>query len=172
MQAGWPPGLADECAEMVLAACLGHEPLAPMAREWLMRGLLATARTDARLDEALGLTGGGRRTFRWRLLVRLRDEHLARAAQTVAADDQLPLWPRCQRLAPEVRRFLAVAWPRARRLPAAPEDWPAYRRALFDARCTGLSLPTSASGLRDACQRVAPYSLTRQAGTIRLIDFL
>jgi hypothetical protein len=172
MASPWPPELADECAALALGACMNGEPLAPMAREWLVRGLLAAARTDARLDEALGLTGGGRRTFRQRLLQRLRDEHLARAVRAVAADEQLPLWPRCQRLAPEIRRFLAIAWPRARRLDAAPGDWPAYRRALFDAAGTGLALPTSAGGLRDACQRVAPYSLTRQPGSIRLIDFL
>jgi hypothetical protein len=166
--------LADECLGRLFAA-LTAVPRAPLdlaVTEWLLQGLLTAARQGVPLEEALGLAGGGRRTFRQRLLQRQRDEHLVRALQAVAADARLPLWPRCLRLAPEVKRFLAVAWPRARRLGAAPSEWPAYRQALFGAAATGLALPTSASGLRDACQRVAPYSLTRQPGSIRLIDFL
>jgi hypothetical protein len=169
----WPPELADECVDLVLAACLTGEPLAPIAREWLLRGLLATARNDeARLEESLGLTKLGEIRLRGRLQLRLRDEHLSRALQAVAVDEQLQLWPRCTRLVPEVRRFVADVWPRVRRLNAAPGEWPACRRSLFAAAATGRPLPTSATGLRDAYQRNARFSLTRQPGSIQLHHFL
>ncbi|MDO9072601.1 MAG: hypothetical protein Q7U73_05000 [Rubrivivax sp.] len=137
-----------------------------MTREWLLKGVLASARHGLPLDEALCLAGGGARTLRRRLLTRRRDAHLAEALAAVALGDEPTDWERCRRLATEIRRFKAAVWPRARKWDAPPTDWPAWKAALFRAAQTGIELPDSPDALSAAWARVRHYSRPCTPGTV------
>ncbi len=162
----WPVALADDCLSSLFAALMTHGEIDPLVREWLLKGVLASARRGVPLDEALGLAGGGARTLRRRLLTRRRDAHLADALAAVAVGDEPTDWERCRRLAVEIRRFKAAVWPRARKWDAPPTDWPAWKAALFHAAQIGIELPDSPDALSAAWARVRHYSRPRPPGTV------
>ena len=163
----WPVELADECLSQLFAAAYANRPLAPLTRDWLVRGILAHARQDLPLDQALCLAGGGKRTTRRRLLTLQRDLRLRQALDATAlSTDVCTPWERCVRLAPLVQRFAADVWPRARGWESPPSDWPEWKRALFHAAKSGLPLPASAKGLLASWTRAGHYSLPRPGGSV------
>jgi hypothetical protein len=89
------------------------------------------------LGEALGLDGMARA----RLLRARRDHHLRQAAARLLPDGR-PFACAC-RLAPELRRFEAIVWPRLRHLPAPPAGASELRAHLWHVLHIGLEVPTS-----------------------------
>lgn len=161
----------EHLAELFLAVAWGKAvPPNDLTRFWFAKGVMRAVRDGGSLDEALGLTGAGRRELRTRLLLVRRDQLIADAAAAVALDDALAEWPRCLRLADEVGR-LQRAWPRVRMLADPPTDWPESRQLLFRAAKVGRDLPQTAHGLRGALARNRAYS-HNAAATMMLADYL
>lgn len=161
----------ERLAELFLAVAWGKAvPPTDPTRFWFARGVMRAVREGGSLDEALGLTGAGRRELRTRLQQVRRDQLIAEAAAAVALDDALGEWPRCLRLADEVLR-LQRAWPRVAAQAEAPSEWPACRRLLFSAAKVGRDLPQTAHGLRRALARNRAYS-RNAAATMMLVDYL
>ncbi|HQC94578.1 MAG TPA: hypothetical protein PK306_02580 [Aquabacterium sp.] len=161
----------ERLAELFLAVAWGKAvPPTDPTRFWFAKGVMKAVRTGGSLDEALGLTGAGRRELRTRLQQVRRDELIAEAVAAVALDDALSEWARCLRLAEEVAR-LQRAWPRVQALADPPSDWPACRRLLFAAAKVGKDLPQTAHGLRRALARNRAYS-RNAAATKMLADYL
>lgn len=161
-----------EClAELFMAVSWGRAvPPNDPTRFWFAKGVMRAVRQGGSLDEALGLTGAGRRELRTRLLQVRRDQLIADAAAAVALDDGLTEWPRCLRLAEEVAR-LQRAWPRVHALADPPSEWPACRQLLFRAAKVCKKLPQTAHGLRRALARNGAYS-RNAAATMMLTDYL
>lgn len=109
---------------------------------WLWQGVEAYIRNDTPLGESLGLSGKLGRSPRYAYLRRLRDEALREALDILGGN--------YSRLATEIANFetRVPAWVRHATTP--PDDWPQERKAIHRANATGLQLPTSRKGLREA----------------------
>lgn len=141
------------------------------SRELLVIAILRAIREGESIDAAIGLSAAGVRTLRTQLLMLKRDRALLTALGAVALDQEVSNWERCRRLAPLLRRFVAVARPMAGRMSAPPVDWPEWKKAAFAAMTTGLDLPTSARGLDNVVKRMRGYSL-RETGANLLARYL
>jgi len=150
----------------LLGAMIEVRPVAVTTREWITVGILNAIRRDEPLDQALGLAGTGKTRLQAQLLMLQRDEHLCAALQLVALDESVSTWQRCQRLAPELRRFMCDTWPKTKRLSAPPDSWPAYKRQLWHAACTDTKPPESASGLFKIASRNGPFSGKKTGGRL------
>lgn len=137
----------NQLGEMLDALAHGREPSA-FARDWLLRGFLAALRRGEPLGQSLGLAGSGKESLQRRVLRMQRNQHLVDAIAAVAIGD-VSTWERCTRLARLVRDFEATAWPKARTLAEPGVDWPAWKRSVFRAMQTDLSVPTTAKGLHE-----------------------
>ncbi|MDP3819904.1 MAG: hypothetical protein Q8R33_00365 [Burkholderiales bacterium] len=138
----------NQLAELLDALVRGREPSA-FARDWLLRGILAALRRGDSLDQCLGLSGSGVESLQRRVFRMQRNQHLVDAIAAVAIGD-VSAWERCTRLARLVREFKATAWPKARTLVEPGDDWPAWKRSVFRAMQTDLSIPVTAKGLHEA----------------------
>lgn len=90
------------------------------------------------LEDALSLSspGPGQRSARTAYQRAQRDHHLRLAFAEI--DATLGPCARCERLAGEISRFMAIIWPRWRDRPAPPEDASKLRHHLFmAAKATG-----------------------------------
>lgn len=160
------PTLPADMLGDLLAAVIEDRPVAATTREWIVTGILSAIRRDEPLDQALGLAGTGKTRLQAQLLMLQRDEHLCAALQLVALDESVSTWQRCQRLAPELRRFMCDTWPKTKRLSAPPDSWPAYKRALWHAACTDTKPPESASGLFKIASRNGAFSGKKTGGRL------
>lgn len=161
----------DDLLGELFAATFYKRPLGPLTRWWLQKGILRAIRRNESLDEALSLKGSGRDTLQRRLLMMRRNQHLAEAIGATALDEQVSEWQRCLRLAPEVKRFMRMTWPKTMRLSAPPDDWPSFKKCLWHAACSDLSLPQSADGLRRVLEQSKGYSCKNSGATL-LAQFL
>lgn len=141
------------------------------SRELLVIAILRAIRKGESIDTAIGLSAAGVRTLRTRMLMLQRDKALQAALAAVAIDEDVSDWERCRRLAPLLRRFIAVARPMAGRVSTPLVDWPEWKKAAFVAMATGLNLPTSPRGLLDVAQRRGEYS-SREFGVNLLARYL
>ena len=96
-----PTSPADMLGDL-LGSLIDGRPVDASTREWAVRGILRAIRRDESLDLALGLAGAGKTRLQEQLLMIQRDQHLHAALQSVALDDGVSTWHRCQRLAIEV----------------------------------------------------------------------
>lgn len=160
-----PTSPADMLGDL-LAALIEVRPVAATTREWIVIGILRAIRRDESLDQALGLAGTGKTRLQAQLLMLQRDEHLCEALQLVALDECVSTWQRCQRLAPELRRFMRETWPMTKRMSAPPESWPAYKRAIWHAARTDMKLPETASGLHKIVPRNDAFSGKKTGGKL------
>lgn len=160
-----PTSPADMLGDL-LDALIEVRPVAATTREWIVTGILSAIRRDESLDQALGLAGTGKTRLQAQLLMLQRDERLCEALQLVALDESVSTWQRCQRLAPELRRFMREAWPKTKRMSAPPEFWPAYKRALWHAARTDMKLPETASGLHKIVPRNGAFSGKKSGGKL------
>ncbi len=160
-----PTSPADMLGDL-LDALIEVRPVAPTTREWIVIGILRAIRRDESLDQALGLAGTGKTRLQAQLLMLQRDEHLCEALQLVALDECVSTWQRCQRLAPELRRFMRETWPMTKRMSAPPESWPAYKRAIWHAARTDMKLPETASGLHKIVPRNDAFSGKKTGGKL------
>lgn len=161
----------DDLLGNLLADLLHGRPLNTLSRHWLEKGILRSIRRGEPIDVALRLTGVGKATLQNRLLMIRRNEHLAAAVEAVSLDVDVGNWERCCRLAPEVDRFVRYTWPMAKKRPAPPDDWPTFKKRLWDAACTDLALPMTACGLLNSLKQNTQYSESKQ-GTKLLSQFL
>lgn len=161
----------DNLVGTLFDCCFRAKPLPSLVRDWLIRGILASARRDQPLDESLGLSGPGRSTLQKRLQMVKRDAHLVQAFQSIAIDDRVSDWSRCTRLASEARRFSEFVWPQARRLAEPSPDWPAFKKSLWLASATDLPLPRSATRIRAIVLQNTGFS-QNQAGAKILSRFI
>jgi len=155
----------------LLGALIDGRPVCDSTREWAVRGILRAIRRDESLDQALGLAGAGKTRLQARLLTIQRDQHLRAALQSVALDEGVGAWQRCQRLAIEADRFMRSTWPKTRRLSAPPAHWPAYTRHLWHAARTDTKLPTTAAALYGNLSRNGGFSQKATGGKL-LATFL
>ena len=112
--------------------------------EWFACALDKWLHHGFALEDSLGLAspGPGQRTARTRYALQLRDHHLILAFAEI--DQDLGPCPRCERLAAEITRFMAIIWPRWRDLAEPPDDTSNLRRHLFmAAKATGGELSLS-----------------------------
>lgn len=156
----------DDLLAEVLVAVYEGRPVAGVAREWLIMGVLDAVDRGDRLDVCLGLTRTGARPLQTRLLKIERDRQLLAAVRGVAIGPELSDWQRCGRLAPLALRFMADVWPKCRRLSAPPATWPAWKTALFWAAGTGLEVPTSRSALWRALSQARAFSQESRPATV------
>lgn len=162
---------ADDLLGALLFDLMHSRPLNPLSRHWLEKGILRAIRCGESLDVALLLTGAGKATLTNRLLLIRRNEYLAAAVTAVSLDVNVSTWSRCCRLAPEVDRFIRYVWPTAKKRSAPPDDWPTFKKRLWDAACTDLALPKTACGLLGALKKNTLYSESKQAAKL-LSQFL
>jgi hypothetical protein len=160
-----PTSPADMLGDL-LASLIDGRPVDDTTREWAVRGILSAIRRDESLDLALGLAGTGKTRLHDQLLMIQRDEHLHAALQSVALDDGVSTWQRCQRLAIEADRFMRSTWPKTKRLSAPPDHWPEYARHLWHAARTDTRLPTTASGLYGNLSRNKGFSQKATGGKL------
>lgn len=160
-------------ADAQLGACIGAlvfegRTLPPYAADWLLQGLLRALRQGIPVDQALGLSGPGLEPLALRIRRMQRDLHLADAALAVTLDDGLSLWARCKRLAPLVKQFETRLWSRAavQHLQAPLSDWPIWQCHVFLAFRTGLSVPSSASGLNERLAKTPHFSPNTSTATV------
>ena len=161
----------DDLLGELFAAIFYKRPLGPLTRWWLQKGILRAIRRNESLDEALSLKGSGRDTLQRRLLMMRRNQHLAEAIGATAFDEQVSDWQRCLRLAPEVQQFMSTTWPKTMRLSAPLDDWPSFKKCLWHAACSDLSLPESAHGLKRVLEQSRGYSCKNTGATL-LAQFL
>lgn len=162
---------ADDLLGSLLDDLMHGRPLNPLTRHWLLKGILRAIRRGESLDTALMLNGAGKSTLQNRLLMIRRNEHLAAAVAAVSLDANVSTWERCCRLAPEVVRFVRQVWPTAKKRPTPPDDWPTFKKCLWDAACTDLPLPATPGGLFYAQKQTTPFSPSKQGAKI-LAQFL
>ncbi len=143
----------DLLGELVLSL-LAEKRLSRGVSCWLLDSILVATRTGKRLEDVMGLRETGKPSLQRRLMVIQRDTHLMKALAAVAFDDSLSAWDRCKRLAPEVRKFQSITWPRCHSLSSPPSDWNGCKQHLWHARKSGLELPESAHGLHAVAKGV------------------
>lgn len=116
----------------------------PETARWFARAIDRWLNHGFALEDSLGLAspGPGQRSARTRYVRQLRDHHLQAAYAEI--DAGLGPCPRCERLAAEISRFMAIIWPRWRDLAEPPDDASNLRRHLFmAAKATGGELSLS-----------------------------
>lgn len=150
---------SEALAGLILSLTVGRE-LDPSHQEELAIRLLKVLRDGTSLDDAFGLKGPGRRNLKKQVLVVRRNHHLKLALAMI--EPELEPWPRCKRLAKEIRRF-APAWKRTKHLPAAPDGWPPWKQEIWSAKNAGMPLPSSPDSLFRLLARTPPYSCKWEA---------
>jgi len=156
----------DDLLGTLLYELMHDMSLSTLVRHWLLKGILRAIRRGESLDVALGLAGAGKFTLQNRLLMIRRNEHLAAAVAAVSLDADVSTWERCCRLAPEVERFVSHTWPTAKKRATAPDDWPTFKKRLWDAACTDLPLPETPGGLYYAQKQTPVFSPSEQGAKI------
>lgn len=161
----------DDLLGELLADLMHGRPLNPLTRHWLLKGVLRAIRRGESLDTALMLNGAGKATLQNRLLMIRRNEHLAAAVAAVSLDADVSTWERCCRLAPEVVFFVNDIWPKAKKRLAPADDWPTFKKRLWDAACTDMPLPATPGGLFSAIKQTPVFSPSKQGAKL-LAQFL
>lgn len=143
----------------LLAAIERGEPVPMSAAAWFRFGVTRAVRQGETLEAGLGLVRRKGPSLQRRVIAMRRDEHLLRALELVACDEDVSTWQRCTRLAPLLKSFEARTWPVVRARLEPPGDWPAWRREVFFAaqHAERLELPLPSS-------RTSLYRLARDAG--------
>ena len=140
-------------------SAITHEPLDVETREWLGRGILTYIRGEkSSLDAALGLSTAGQRGIRTILLLSVRNAHLCESLNSIALDESVSTWGRCQRLANQVGRLIPVWDARRGSLHNPLDGWPTWQRSLFLAWQAGLDIPGTAEGLLSITKSTSRYS--------------
>lgn len=161
----------DDLLGELFASLFYRRPMGVFMRGWLEKGILRAIRSGDSLDACLGLRASGQDSLQRRLLMRQRNQHLADALDAVALDDRVSRWQRCLRLAPEVRQFMSLTWRRTKSLSAPLDEWPTFKKCLWRAACTDLTLPETAHGLRHAVEQITGYS-RNESGAKLLARFM
>lgn len=118
---------------------------AHMLATWLYRAAMEHVDDGRRFDFALGLGGSSSRSARFEVLRRRRNAHLTVALDALGGD--------FDELAREVGLYLERV-PTHLRDRRQPEDWwTPHRCAIHQANFTGLVLPQSVKGLRNALRK-------------------
>ena len=162
---------ADDLLGSLLGDLIHGRPLNALSSHWLQKGILRAIRRGESLDTALLLIGAGKSTLQNRLLMVRRNAHLADAVESISLDANASTWERCCRLVPEVDRFVRYTWPTAKKRPAPPDDWPTFKKSLWNASCTDIGLPATACGLLNAFKQNTLYSRSKQGAKL-LAQFL
>lgn len=145
-----PPSPVARLASL-LDSIFHNQPITPDVREWLLKAFLHYLHHGGEypLDRFLGLApvDAGTSSLSTRLGLLKRNLHLAAALRSVALDESVTNWGRCQRLAGEIRKFEGHVWALYRHLPEPPESWPEWQQDLFRAYQTGVRTPRTVHGL-------------------------
>jgi hypothetical protein len=131
-----------------LAAQLDKNPAANQSH-WFIEAIADWLNGDApSLDAALGLTadGPGKRTALTKWRRQQRNKWICAAADCVEGAGS---WQKSVNLAPEIKTFEAIIWPKWKTKKEPPNDASQLRRALFYARQYGGRLPGTAQGIDD-----------------------
>ena len=128
-----------------------NQPISPSVREWLLKAFLHYLHHGGEypLDRFLCLApiDAGTTSLSTRLGLLKRNLHLAAALRSIALDESVTGWGRCQRLAGEIKKFEGRLWKLYRQLPEPPNNWPEWQQDLFRAYQTGVRIPRTAHGL-------------------------
>ena len=142
-------------------SAMAHEPLDVVTREWFVRGVLTYIRGEkSSLDAALGLSTAGQRSIRTIILLDIRNGHLCASLSSIALDESVSTWERCQRLAHQAGRLIPVWDARRGSLHDPLDDWPTWQRSLFLAWKTGLEIPGTPEGLMSITKSTTRYSFS------------
>ena len=151
----------------VFESAMAHETLDISTREWLIRGILAYVRGESKsLDAALGLSTAGKRNIRTIILLNTRNRYLLESLDSIAIDDSVSTWERCQRLAQQVGRLIPV-WNARRGYRHGPDaSFSTWQRSLFKAWQTGIDIPGTPEGLLRITKTNPRYSISSDDFTI------
>lgn len=132
----------------LLAHCEGGEPIPADVRQHLAASIRHCAASGDSLDVSIGLSAPGRRKLATRLAMQRRNAALAAAVRSVALDDRLSDWQRCDRLAPLLSAFAkSLEYRSTRYAEGPPDDWPAWKRHAWHALATDTPIPSTARSL-------------------------
>ena len=143
-------------------------------RQWWLDAVRATVQKGGSFEQHAGLAGRGQAGLGRHLDLRNRDSALARALDAVAAEGVgVTMWDRCQRLAPLIKSFVKIDWPRTHGVTSAPADWPAWKVAVFDAARNApgstsrdAKLPTTARRLHQIVKSNPSFSFQKTGATV------
>ncbi|OGT17902.1 MAG: hypothetical protein A3J49_04380 [Gallionellales bacterium RIFCSPHIGHO2_02_FULL_57_16] len=145
-----PPSPVARLASL-LDSLFHSQPITPDVREWLIKSFLHYLHHGGEypLDRFLCLApiDAGTTSLSTRLGLLKRNLHLAAALRSIALDESVTGWGRCQRLAGEIKKFEGRLWKLYRQLPEPPNNWPEWQQDLFRAYQTGVRIPRTAHGL-------------------------
>lgn len=152
-----PPSPVARLASL-LDSLLHSRQISADVREWLITSFLHYLHHGGEypLDRFLGLApiDAGTSSLSTRLGLLKRNLHLAASLRSIALDEAITRWGRCQRLAGEVAKFEGHVWKLYRHLPMPPESWPHWQQDLFRAYQTGVRIPRTAHGLHAAVNQI------------------
>lgn len=152
-----PPSPVARFASL-LDSVFHNQPISPDVREWLLKAFLHYLHHGGEypLDRFLGLApiDAGTTSLSTRLGLLKRNLHLAAALRSIALDESVTGWGRCQRLAGEITKFEGHLWKLYRHLPEPVASWPAWQQDLFRAYKTGVRIPRTAHALHGILNQI------------------
>lgn len=172
MQSG--PVSAEERLAALLDFLVEEKPMPIEIRRWLLQAFIHFLSHGGAepLDRFLGLSpiNAGERSLSTRLSLLKRDLALCGVLENIALNDDVTDWTRCVRLSKEISRFECDVWPIYKSQITPPDEWPKWKKSLFDVFKVGARVPRTPQALYGILKQIREISF--RSPTVKLLASL